>query len=209
MITKGLRVHRSKEPETNLPGNRCRLACIVKVAEADPSGGISRGGGLRSVAPEKMWKSLPRGQNLPCLGKTQVSQVGHSSTNRRRNSSWPLSVDKAGESWHRYVVKCEHEEKAPSRDGDECKKCGLSWRLVLKGRWHQKKLLQMAEQKRHEDYLKFAPVYRLIDEALGHEVPVGKKLAVWKITQEFAGKAMERTRDDLLGNTLLRALKGT
>jgi hypothetical protein len=111
-------------------------------------------------------------------------------------------VDKAGESWHRYVVKCEHEEKAPSRDGDECKKCGLSWRIALKQR-------KAKQAQSHADYLRFAPVYRQIDAALGDDVPVEKKLAVWKITQRFAGLAMERTRDDLLGNTLLNALKGT
>lgn len=65
-----------------------------------------------------------------------------------------------------------------------------------------------ANQKLHEEYLRFAPVYRKIDEALGPDVPVGRKLAVWKITQDFVGVAMKRTRDDLLGTTLLNALKG-
>lgn len=31
-------------------------------------------------------------------------------------------------------MKCEHKEKAPSRDGYECRKCGLTWRLVLEER---------------------------------------------------------------------------
>lgn len=51
----------------------------------------------------------------------------------------------------------------------------------------------------HDRLLAFAPVYRDIEAALGPDVPIAKKLAVWKITQGMAEAAIKRVIKDLTG----------